>query len=128
MHLTAVLATFGFPTVATWAGVAGVALILLYRIVTDRSAFRDLKHEVDELRAHVEDLDHKYQVERSMKHKSRNDVARTVMALELVRRLGKDCTCGVLDPLMEIIDRLFAELETVHTAAVHQWPPLEETE
>lgn len=122
-----VFAEWGIPTPATWAGVGGIALILLYRIITDRSAFRSLRSEVDELRRHVEDLDKKYQDERSMKHKSRNDVARAVMALELVRRLANDCTCGALAPLGEIIDRLFAELETVTTTTVeHRWPPFDD--
>lgn len=121
-----ILAEWGIPTVATWAGVAGIGLILLYRIVVDRRAFNSLSREVDALRKHVEDLDAKYQAERSDKHKSRNDVARSVMALELVRRLAKDCTCGVLTPLTEIIDRLFTELETVAPVVDHRWPPLDE--
>lgn len=131
MVFSAVLAMFDLPAAPTAGGVGVVLVVVLYRLIVDRNAFHsqieDLQKEVGDLRTHVDNLDQKYQEERSLKHKSRNDVARSVMALELVRRLAKDCTCGVLAPLTEIIDRLFSELETVHTNAEHHWPPLEET-
>jgi hypothetical protein len=35
------------------------------------------------------------------------------MALDLVERLAKNCTCGALEPLNEIISRLVHELSTL---------------
>lgn len=80
--------------------------IFLWRQITD------LRADVNRLVGQIAELEEKYDEERGQKHKAFNDVARTVMALELVRRLAKECTCGVLAPVGEIIERLFTELET----------------
>lgn len=91
-------------------GALALAFIAFIRIFLMQQ-ISDLRKDVANLTKHVEDLESLYDQERGAKHKARNDVARTVMALELVRRLARECTCGVLGPVIEIIDRMFAELE-----------------
>lgn len=90
-------------------GGLSLAVMAFIRIFLMRQ-ITDLRDDVDRLEKHLENLEVKYNEERGLKHKARNDVARTVMALELVRRLAAECTCGVLAPVIEIIDRMFAEI------------------
>lgn len=120
-------------TAETWIG-GGVALLAIVGLIrwffTDRSATAILHTEISELRkaladqsarhareiaeldAKVNHITDQYDEQRSMKHKALNDVAKTVMALDLVQRLATECTCGVLAPLSEIVDRLVADLAT----------------
>ena len=93
-------------------GGLSLAVMAFIRIFLMRQ-ITDLRSDVDRLTRQMSDLEHKYNAERGEKHKAKNDIAKAVMALELVNRLAKECTCGVLAPLGEIIDRLFEELETV---------------
>ena len=72
-----------------------------------------LVRQIRDLTRRVNGLEEKYDEERGQKHKAYNDVARTTMALDLVQRLAKECQCGVLSPLEQIIARLVAELETL---------------
>ena len=102
-------------TVGGYIGLIGglsLAVMAFIRIFLMRQ-ITDLRNDVVRLEKHVEKLEEDYNRERSDKHKARNDVARSVMALDLVRRLAQMCTCGALEPLLEIIDRMFVELETI---------------
>jgi hypothetical protein len=110
------LALFDLPSAPTAAGVLLASIVILYRLITDRVALggqiRGLGEEVSSLTDKVDNLEALYDQERGAKHKAYNDVARTVMALGLVQRLAQGCSCHVLDPLTEIIDRLVLELES----------------
>lgn len=97
------------------AGAVGgiiLALIAFIRFFLVRQ-IRDLRKDVADLRDDLNDLETKYDEERGLKHKAYNDVARTTMALDLVQRLARECECGVLSPLQEVIGRLVTELETM---------------
>lgn len=104
-------------------GVAGVigavclALIAFIRIFLARQ-ISDLREDVERLEHHLADLEQRYDEQRGLKHKALNDVTRAVMALTLVQRLARECTCGALSPVIEIVDRMMVELATV--------PPREE--
>ena len=93
-------------------GVVILALIAFIRFFLVRQ-IRDLRKDVTDLNDKVDDLEAKYDEERGLKHKAYNDVARTVMALDLVQRLAEECKCGVLSPLEQVIGRLVTELETM---------------
>ena len=97
--------------VAVYGGLA-LAVMAFIRIFLMRQ-ITDLRNDVARLEAHVSNLEAKYDQERKDKHRARNDVARAVMALDLVRRLAEQCTCGVLAPLTEIIDGMFDEFESL---------------
>lgn len=84
---------------------------------------KDLREDVIHLHDKIEELEKKYDGERSLKHKAFNDVARAVMALELVQRLAAACTCRVLAPLEEILKQLAEEFEIPHRR--HDDPPIE---
>jgi hypothetical protein len=90
-------------------GLAGLAFIRLFiwRQITD------LRTDVDHLQRKLGQLEELYDQERGLKHKAFNDVARASMALEMVRRLAVQCTCGVLEPLIEIVNRMTDEFETM---------------
>ena len=105
------------------ASAIALAFIAFIRLFLMRQ-ISDLRDDVADLREQITEIERKYDQERGDKHKARNDVARSVMALELVRRLAKQCTCGVLEPVIEIIDRLFAEFETLANRR-HDDPPQE---
>ena len=97
------------------AGAVGaivLALIAFIRFFLVRQ-IRDLRKDVETLRDDLDSLNEKYDEERGLKHKAYNDVARTVMALDLVQRLAEECKCGVLSPLEQVIGRLVTELETM---------------
>ena len=95
--------------------------IFLMRHITD------LREDVERLEDHVANLERQYDEARGQKHKALNDVAKTVMALDLVQRLAAECTCGVLAPLEEIIERLVLDLQTVPSRRHDDPPPTEET-
>lgn len=95
-----------------WVGMTVLAVLGLVKFFPVRQ-ISDLRNDVNTLTRHVSDLEAKYDDERSLKHKAYNDVARTVMALDLVRRLAAQCTCGALEPVIEIIERMSTELETM---------------
>lgn len=102
-------------TVGGYIGLIGalaLAVMAFIRIFLMRQ-ITDLRSDVDRLTRQMADLERLYDEERGLKHKAYNDVARTVMALDLVQRLAKECTCGVLAPLEEVVSRLVAELETM---------------
>lgn len=118
------IALWDLPAAPTWAGVILVAVVILYRLVIDRFAFRSLQQQVSDLETQlvavndkVAELEERYDEQRGLKHKALNDVAKTVMALDLVQRLAQECTCHVLDPLTEIIARLVSELSTISRRA-----------
>jgi uncharacterized protein (DUF3084 family) len=108
---------FEWPIISTGFGVAGLAIIVGYKLIIDRSATKSelesLREQIHELRTHVHTIEQLYDEQRSDKHKARNDTARALTALELVRRLARECTCGALTPLTEIIDRILDEMETL---------------
>jgi hypothetical protein len=108
---------FEWPIIGSGFGVIGLALVVGYKLITDHTATKSqigtLQDEVTELRAHVLRIEKLYDEQRGAKHQAFNDVARALTALELVRRLARDCTCGALTPLTEIIDRILDEMETV---------------
>lgn len=89
---------------------AGASAILLALIAFIRFF---LVRQIRDLTKRVDSLEEKYDHERGLKHKAYNDVARTVMALDLVQRLAAECKCGVLSPLEQVIARLVLELETM---------------
>lgn len=93
-------------------GGLSLAVMAFIRIFLMRQ-ITDLRNDVNRLTSQMAELEVKYDVARGDKHKAFNDVARTVMALDLVQRLSRECSCGVLAPLQEIIDRLVLELETM---------------
>jgi hypothetical protein len=110
-------------TAGQYAGATGVVLALIAFVKFFLwNQIKDLRRDVARLRDDVVRIEGKYDEERGRKHKAFNDVARATMALELVRRLAETCTCGVLDPLTEIIERLFAEMETISLRR-HDDPP-----
>jgi hypothetical protein len=110
---------FGFewPIISTGFGVAGLAIIVGYKLITDHTATKSelesLREQIKDLRSHVHTIETLYDEQRGAKHQAFNDVARALTALELVRRLARECTCGALTPLIEIIDRILDEMETV---------------
>jgi hypothetical protein len=111
-------------TAGQYAGATGVVLALIaFMKFFLWNQIKDLRRDVTRLRDDMARIEAKYDEERGRKHKAFNDVARATMALELVRRLAESCTCGVLDPLTEIIERLFAEMETIGRARRHNDPP-----
>lgn len=131
---------FGLPEAPTAIFVVCLVIVLGYFLLNSYS--KTLREEIDGLRKAmakqaerhqraVADLNTKldgitarYDLERSDKHKARNDVARAVTALDLVRRLAETCTCGALAPLIEIVDRMVEEFESM-THRRHDDPPPE---
>lgn len=102
-------------TVGGYIGIIGalaLAVMAFIRIFLMRQ-ITDLRDDVDRLTTQMAALEAKYDEERGLKHKAYNDVARAAMALDLVRRLAAQCTCGVLEPLIEIVDRMASEFETM---------------
>ena len=115
----------------TAVGVLALAVVVGYWLLRDRSAFLTQHEEISSLRkaliaqserhavdvaslnAKLDVITRQYDDQRAAKHKANNDVAKTVMALDLVQRLARECSCGVLDPLTEIVDRLVAELSSI---------------
>lgn len=112
----AILALLDAPITWTVSGAVGVALVVLYRIITDRSAVNSelevLKRQISELSQHVARLEALYDEQRGLKHQAFNDVARALTALELVRGMAEECTCGALGNLPPIIERVLVEMET----------------
>jgi hypothetical protein len=102
-----------------------LALLAFIRFFLQRQ-IEDLRDDVDNLMRKLSVLEHEYDRERGLKHRALNDVARTVMALDLVRRLAQECTCNVLAPVVEIVDRLTVELETVGVHRRYDDPPATE--
>lgn len=98
-----------------------LAVMAFIRIFLMRQ-ITDLRQDVDMLRTKLSRIEALYDEQRSMKHKAYNDVARAVMALDLVRRLAVECQCGVLSPLQQVIDRLLEELETTPNRRVTDPP------
>lgn len=103
-------------------GALALAVLAFIRFFLWRQ-IKDLRKDVATLEGKVEKIEARYDEERGLKHKAYNDVARTTMALDLVRSLARECTCNVLGPLPEIIDRVMDELETLHHKAVTEGEP-----
>jgi hypothetical protein len=121
---------FTTPLVATWAGVAGLVVIVAFRILTDRTATRSatqvLQDQINALRrehaaetrehalamaaleAKVDIVNGELTEQRSLKHRMATDLAKSRLALDIVRRLQRECSCGALNPLAEILDNLAA--------------------
>jgi hypothetical protein len=101
-------------TVGGYAAVGGgvIAVLGFVRLFIWQQ-ISDLRTDVDHLEAKLSELEHLYDQERGLKHKAFNDVARASMALEMVRRLAAQCTCGVLEPLVEIVNRMTVEFESM---------------
>lgn len=122
---------WGIPTAPTILFVAVVVIIILWLLWRDTAPVRSLQREVDGLRKslalqskrHTDDmaairkkmgeLEDENVRQRSLKHKATGDLAKAVIALDLVRRLADECVCErqPLAPLRDIITRLFDEME-----------------
>ena len=124
MKTAVLLAWLDVPITATASGAVGIGLILLYKLITDRSAINAqieaMQHQIETLErelaaqgVHLAQVEGLYDEQRGLKHQAFNDVARALTALELVKRLATECTCGVLTPLASIIERILDEMETV---------------
>lgn len=115
-----------FPVAPTALGVLLGAIVIAYWLLRDHSANASLQLEIAGLRAamdrqsarHHADvmglhekigrLEGQYDEQRSAKHQALNDVAKMKIAISIVRRLQRECTCGALDPLGEILANLAA--------------------
>jgi hypothetical protein len=115
---------FEWPIIGSGFGVIGLALVVGYKLITDHTATKSqigtLQDEVTDLRAHVLRIEKLYDEQRGQKHQAFNDVARALTALELVRQLAHDCTCGALTRLTDIIDRILDEMETSRRARLRE--------
>lgn len=121
----------------SWAvggGVAFLALVSLIRfLLSDRGASDTLHKEIAGLRKSLTDQSARHQAEmnglrerqaklealydeqRTLKHAITGDLAKAVMALEVVRRLSRNCTCQALISVEEIVDQLLNELSALRT-------------
>lgn len=110
-------ASLGVPSAPTTYSVLFLAVLVTFKLLWDRRAvtseIRTLTTQVNSLSTKVAKLEVQYDDERSLKHKANNDLARCVLALDLVQRLALKCTDGALDPLQDILNHLWAELETM---------------
>lgn len=105
-------------------GALALAVMAFIRIFLMRQ-ITDLREDVDRNTKELAEVRLELSRARSEKHKARNDLARSLMALEVVRRLAEECTCGVLSPVIEIIERLFNELESEDPRRRHDDPPVD---
>lgn len=103
-----------------WAiggGLGAVALIAFIRwMLSDNSQVLLLRSEVNELRERQASLESEINEQRTLKHAISGDMARAVMALEVVRRMAQNCTCNALEPVEQIVDQLLNELSTIRAA------------
>jgi hypothetical protein len=99
---------------AVGGGVALMALVSLIRwLLGDNSQVSLLRDEVADLRERQAVMETEIREQRSLKHGLSGDLAKAVMALEVVRRLAQNCSCGALDSIEEIVDQLLNELSAI---------------
>lgn len=104
-------AIFGLPEAPTVLFIVALLIVVGYLLL--RAYSRNQQVEIDGLRVAVKELntkvdrlDAKYDEQRSLKHKALNDLAKSRLALDIVRRLQAECSCGALDPLAQILNNL----------------------
>lgn len=113
-----------FPAAPTALGIVFLIIVVAYWLLRDRSAFLTQTTEIAALRKRIDDqadrhhkdvlelngkmgrLEALYDEQRSKKHQALNDVARLQLALAIVRRLQRECTCAALAPIDEILSNL----------------------
>lgn len=100
-----------------WAVGGGLGLIAIISFIRwllgDQGQVSLLRSEVGELRERQAILEAEIVEQRSMKHAISADLAKTVMALEVLRRLSHNCTCQALISVEEIVDQLLGELSAL---------------
>lgn len=127
--------------VGPWLGGGGAAVVALgiFRLFFgDRTVDSTLQAEIAGLRKSLADqstrhqeeigalrerqavLEERYDEQRTLKHAVSGDLAKAVMALEVVRRLSRNCTCKALVSVEEIVDQLLNELSTIRAAQQHR--------
>ena len=128
----------GFALPATGFGVLGVALIILRSLLLDRSAFKELKSELGDVRRTAIELDTRVAIceerwaeQRSLKHQALNDLTRAELMLHIVNDLMTNCSCKALDVLSPMIPDYLKTLEAreqarLVAAALYQTPPAKE--
>jgi outer membrane murein-binding lipoprotein Lpp len=110
------------PANPTWLFILALALVIGYFLLRGysktqsveieglRKALNDqsLRHSNDlaTVTAKVDRLEVLYDEQRSEKHRAQNELAKTRLALDIVRRLQAECTCGALKPLGDILANL----------------------
>lgn len=121
-------ALLGLP--AEWAaptlsGVIVVVIIVLYKLILDRSAFRELEKriadqdkEIDKLQTRLNSVEDKYEYQRSLKHQAVGFLAKADLIITIVSDLKANCTCEALLILDPIIDRYMEEMKVREAARV----------
>lgn len=88
--------------------VASVVAFLLWRLkATDadgRERERSLESQLAASQAREQAKDDELAEQRSLKHAALNREARAAGTLDIVARLAPSCTCGALDPIVELLD------------------------
>ena len=97
------------------AGLVVIAGVIRF-FFSDTSQVDLLRNEVAELRERQAVLEAEINEQRTLKHAVNADLAKAVMALEVVRRLAQNCTCNALESVEEIVDELLNELSTLRRA------------
>ena len=120
------------PAAPTILGVVVVILVILRSLLLDRSAFKEMKRELDDVRSAADGLDRRVAVceaswaeQRSLKHQALNDLTRAEMFLHIVNDLMTNCTCKALDVLHPMIPEYLKtiavrEQARVVATAVHE--------
>lgn len=99
------------PVVGGTAAVVVIVIVGLFRWLVQNDLSL-LRQQVTEQSARIAHLEVLYDEQRTDKHRAITDLASTLIALQLVRRLAQECTCKVLAPLEEIIDKLVDEVRS----------------
>lgn len=124
---------FGLP--AEWAaptvfGFLVVVAVILYWLLRDRSAFKELERRIETQDREIKGLNRRigimevsYDLQRTRAHRAVNELTKAEMILDIVNDLKANCTCEALLVVEPILDRWIENSEARREALKTIEPP-----
>lgn len=86
-------------------GFGAVALVIAFRLLSERNEIVDLRKDVKTLAEKLAVLESKYDEERRLKHAALNELTKAQVLLGLIIDLAEKCTCGALNLVHDLLAR-----------------------
>lgn len=105
----AILAAVDVPFPIELTALAMVGLVLRWSLSRQNKAHDEHEGRIADMERRLDDAVDSYNTQRHLKHAWAREVAATRATLGTMLPLAKNCSCGTMDPLIPVLEKLATE-------------------